>query len=93
MSNDFYAFDPVNLQWHIIDRYAGQAPTRRAGHVFEADKDTNKLYLFGGRGNTGTATTSIPLNDVWEYDVFSRKWVCSSCQGYESHLTRGGMER
>ena len=31
-SNDFYVFDPVAVQWGLIDRYGGQGPTRRAGH-------------------------------------------------------------
>jgi len=57
VSNDFYTFDPINLQWNVIDRFGGQAPTRRAGHCLEPDRTTQKLYVFGGRGSTGVEAT------------------------------------
>ena len=79
--NDLYTFDPVQLQWEVIDTYAGNAPQRRAGHSLVTDYDTGILYLFGGRANIprqdgGGNLTG--LNDVWAFDITAREWYWAS---------------
>ncbi len=76
LSNDFYKFDPITVQWHVIDRYGGQGPTRRAGHSLVTDYDTKNLVLFGGRADMADRT--VGLADVWTFDIQSRKWEYAS---------------
>lgn len=76
LSNDFYSYDPVALQWSLIDRYGGQGPTRRAGHSLMTDFETDSVILFGGRANL--AGRMVGLADVWVYTISSRKWEWAS---------------
>lgn len=77
--NDFYYFDPVALQWHVLNYYMGPSPPRRAGHNLVTDYDTGILYLFGGRGEFGPNDGNVSaLNDVWAYDVGQKAWSCAS---------------
>ena len=78
LSNDFYSFDPIGLQWRVIDRYGGQGPSRRAGHSLVTDYDTTTLVLFGGRATLGEHT--VGLADVWTFDVQSRKWEVATAR-------------
>ncbi len=76
LTNDMYSYDPVELQWKLINRYGGQGPTRRAGHNFVADAEKGQLALFGGRASI--AGRVVGLADVWIFDVQARKWEWAS---------------
>ena len=41
--NDFYYFDPVQIQWHVLNYYEGKSPERRAGHNLVTDFDLSLL--------------------------------------------------
>jgi hypothetical protein len=81
--NDFYYFDPIELQWYVLNYYQGPSPPRRAGHNLVTDYDTGILYLFGGRGESGSNVTA--LNDVWAFDVTSKAWSCASADPATQH--------
>jgi hypothetical protein len=74
--NDFYKFDPVMLQWHVINHYAGNSPPRRAGHSLVTDHRTGILYLYGGRGESEGRV--VAHSDVWAFDVTARAWTWAS---------------
>jgi len=90
-SNDFYSFDPVALQWSLIDRYGGQGPTRRAGHGLMTDFETDSIVLFGGRARV--AGRVVGLADVWVYTIASRKWEwASATAGRSTEPNPGGRQ-
>lgn len=71
--NDLYAFDTDNLQWLPIYSTGGvdSTPRRRAGHTI-LSYNNQFIFLFGGRASTNGRT--VPLNDLWKFDVASREW-------------------
>ena len=82
LTNVMYSFDPIHLQWKLIDRYGGQGPTRRAGHSMVTDFDKGALVVFGGRAVISGRT--VGLSDVWIFDVASRKWEWASARAGRS---------
>jgi hypothetical protein len=72
LMNDFYSFNPKEIQWELIDRYGGQAPTRRAGHSLITDYHNRNIVLFGGRASISGRI--VGLSDVHIYDLNSKKW-------------------
>ena len=82
-SQDFYSFDPVALQWRVLDYVMGSNPPRCAGHNFVAESFLSggtRLVLFGGRSST-TSGLLTGLNDVWSFDTVREVWTWDSQQG------------
>lgn len=52
-SQDFYSFDPIQLQWSLVSSFDGQIPNKRAGHAMVTFVDS--IIIFGGSGCYFTA--------------------------------------
>jgi N-acetylneuraminic acid mutarotase len=86
--SDLWKFDPTVNQWtwvagsNVINQSdhfgtlgtpsSSNAPGARFGALSWYDDSSNKLYLFGGQKNGGTADRA---NDLWSYDISSAEWT------------------
>ncbi|WAC39020.1 kelch repeat-containing protein [Pedobacter sp. SL55] len=86
--NDLWEYDPATQQWTWLkgSNAPGQegnygtigvaaiANTPGARYYANGWAYDGKLYLFGGRGLTTTATEGI-LNDLWVFDLQTKNWT------------------
>lgn len=87
--NQVWEYNPQNNMWvwikgSSLSKQAGTYGIKNSG----ADNTTpgtrhgasgwaigSKLYLYGGEGYTTNNTTSGWLNDVWEFDIETKRWT------------------
>ncbi|CAM6107897.1 unnamed protein product [Calypogeia fissa] len=65
--NEFFSFSTESGEWKLLSS-GDKSPPHRSYHALVADEHRKKLYTFGGCGKEGR------LNDLWEFDVHSKKW-------------------
>lgn len=67
-----YEFDGVHLEWNRILLNSDVLPPARHSHIMFAYK--NGVYVYGGRGGSGTG-----LSDLWKYDIITSQWSAVAC--------------
>ena len=50
-------------------------PGSRSSHSMALDAKMKKVYVFGGYGFAKLAGSMGALNDLWEYDIVTARWV------------------
>ena len=55
----------------------------RRGHVLVYDASCHQLVVFGG--TSGSTTNESSLNDVWTFDLGTRRWALQITQGGSAH--------
>nr|GLL23070.1 nitrile-specifier protein 5 [Ipomoea trifida] len=78
--NELYSFDTSTNKWALLSS-GDNGPPNRSYHSMTSDDQ--HIYVFGGCGVTGR------LNDLWAYNVVSKKWKKFPLPG-DSCRGRGG---
>jgi N-acetylneuraminic acid mutarotase len=74
--DDLWSFDPEKLTWTKIDQPKNGPKGRlSATLVYHPAKDS--LILFGGLNGFGEKT--VPVHDLWVYDIKDNKWSEKKC--------------
>jgi hypothetical protein len=71
LMNDFFQFDPIQLQWKAITGFRYSWPQRRAGHTMNAED--GKIVVFGGRSLIAD-NTIVSMNDAWIFVIDTLSW-------------------
>lgn len=59
----------------------GARPRARNGAVMVLDADRDRLLLHGGDGGPHPQYGFTPLDDLWAYDLGTKRWTCLEPQG------------
>ncbi|KQK07894.1 nitrile-specifier protein 5 [Brachypodium distachyon] len=84
--NELYSFDTATATWSLLSS-GDSGPAHRSYHSMVAADDGKGggvVYVFGGCGNSGR------LNDLWAYDVGTRRWEELPAPEKEICAPRGG---
>ncbi|MBA3660614.1 MAG: hypothetical protein H0W64_02705 [Gammaproteobacteria bacterium] len=87
--NDLHQFDTQSNVWHSI-QVQGPTPSPRACIAAVGDKDTNRLFVFGGF-HYGIGFKDIAtFNDLWAYLPHENVWTLLP-PGQHAPCERGGV--
>jgi N-acetylneuraminic acid mutarotase len=64
--NDFYLWESSSLRWKNLSVITPNTPSPRAGHGLTSVD--SRLFVFGGDNGSSV------LNDLYEYNISSKKW-------------------
>lgn len=75
--NDFWSFSLDEQMWEEIGTPADVRPNPRLHGTLHVSDDQKIIYLVGGctRSDGGGKTTFSDTNDLWKFDIESRKWT------------------
>ncbi|KAH3673127.1 hypothetical protein WICMUC_003883 [Wickerhamomyces mucosus] len=75
ISNELFYLNIITRTWSRIDLEGDQLkPKPRLFHSITFYDQS--LYLFGGLVLDETTSSFIPANDLWEFNIESKEWIC-----------------
>jgi len=100
--DDMWRYDMDSQLWQEIKPGSrdGKIPGKRRGHAAVLYKDTNTMYMFGGRRNFQPTPfldyvyeqNLLVTNDLWGYDIKNNSWFVTQSVGWEIPHERQGMK-
>ncbi|KAA0188383.1 Kelch domain-containing protein 4 [Fasciolopsis buskii] len=74
---DLWCFRMRTRKWELIQCEGSSMPSARSGHRMLFWKQS--ILLFGGFNDTGRK--AIYFNDLWQFDLVSRRWILLKISG------------
>jgi len=68
--DDFYSYCFETAQWEEVPVLSHEKPGCRENNGVVISDSARKIFLFGGYNGQSW------LNDLWEYDIESKRWTC-----------------